>query len=71
MRPTHSATRSTIVVICTTARYTNKPNGTITAAKAASSVSVADKPVPSRLLSRVYSGENRYAATAATTTRMK
>ena len=30
VRPTHSATRSTMVLIWTTARNTNSPNGTIT-----------------------------------------
>ena len=39
-----------MVVICTTARNTKKLSGTITAAKAASSVSVADKPVSEPLV---------------------
>lgn len=56
---TQTATLFTISVICTTAISTIKPTGTITLAKAANRVSVADRPVPNFLLSRLYSGLNR------------
>jgi len=49
----------TMSVIWMTAINTISPTGTITLAKAASRVSVADSPVPSRLLRRLYSGLNR------------
>ena len=56
---TQTATLFTISVIWTTAISTIRPTGTITLAKAASRVSVADSPVPIFLLSRLYSGLNR------------
>jgi hypothetical protein len=48
-----------MLVIWTTARNTNTPIGTTTEPMAANRVSVADNPVPNRLLSRLKRGVNR------------
>ena len=56
---THAATLRTISVIWATASNPIRPTGTMTLANTASRVSVADSPVPIRLVSRSYSGLNR------------
>ena len=68
---TQSATLLTMREIWTIASSTKSPIGTATMTSADNRVQAADKPAPRRLLNRLKSGVNKYAPTAATTTRTK